>query len=58
MLLCMLRVINIAPLPTKPDQVAKAGRLETKPKKPNIKSSTSPKPKGKQNKEVKTSPLA
>ena len=27
----MLRVSNIAHLPTKPDQVAKAGRLERKP---------------------------
>ena len=49
----MLRVSNIAHLPTKPDQVAKAGRLERKPKQPSIKSSTSPKPKRKQNKEVK-----
>ena len=53
----MLRVSNIAHLLTKPDQVAKAGRLERKPKQPNIKSSTSPKPKRKQNKEVKTSLL-
>ena len=48
----MLRVSNIAHLPTK------AGRLERKPKQPGIKSSTSPKPKRKQNKEVKTSLLA
>ena len=41
----MLRVSNIAHLPTKPDQVAKAGRLERKPKQLSIKSSTSPKPK-------------
>ena len=54
----MLRVSNIAHLLTKPDQVAKAGRLERKPKQPSIKSSTSPKPKRKQNKEVKTSLLA
>ena len=54
----MLRVSNIAHLPTKPDQVAKAGRLERKPKQPSIKSSTSRKPKRKQNKEVKTSLLA
>ena len=51
----MLRVSNIAHLPTKPDQVAKAGRLERKPKQPSIKSSTLPKPKRKQYKEVKTS---
>ena len=56
-LLTLLRVSNIAHLPTKPDQVAKAGRLERKPKS-SIKSSTSPKPKRKQNKEVKTSLLA
>ena len=55
----MLRVSNTAHLPTKPDQVSKAGRLERKPKQPNmIKSLTSPKPKRKQNKEVKTSLLA
>ena len=52
----MLRVSNIAHLPTKPDQVAKAGRLERKPKQISIKSSTSP--KRKQNKEVKASLLA
>ena len=54
----MLRVRNIADLPTKPNQVAKAGRLKRKLKQPNIKSSTSPKPTRKQNKEVKTSLLA
>ena len=54
----MLTVSNITHLPTKPDQVAKAGRLERKPKQPRIKSSTSPKPMRKQNKEVKTSLLA
>ena len=54
----MLRVSNIAHLLTKPDQVAKAGRLERKPKQLSIKSWTSPKPKRKQNKEVKTSLLA
>ena len=54
----MLRVSNIAHLPTKPDQVAKARRLERKPKQPSIKSSTSPKLKRKQNKEIKTSLLA
>ena len=54
----MLRVSNIAHLPTKPDQVAKAERLERKPKQPSIKSSNWPKPKRKQNKEVKTSLLA
>ena len=54
----MLRVSNIACLPKKPDQVAKAGRLERKPKQPNIKSLTSPKPKRKQNKEFKTILLA
>ena len=53
----MLRVSNIAHLLTKPDQVAKAGRLERKPKQPSIKSATSPKSMRKQNKEVKTSPL-
>ena len=53
----MLRVSNTAHLPTKPDQVSKAGRLERKSK-PSIKSSTSPKPKRKKNKEVKTSLLA
>ena len=51
----MLRERNIAHLPTKPDQVAKAERLDRKPKQPSIKSSNSPKPKRKQNKEVKTS---
>ena len=55
----MSRVSNIAHLPTKPDQAEKAGRLEErKPKQRSIKSSTSPKPKRKQNKEVKTSILA
>ena len=54
----MLRVSNIAHLPTKPDQVTNAGGLERKPNQPSIKSSTSPKPKRKQNKEVKTSLLA
>ena len=54
----MLRVSNIAHPPTKPDQVAKAGRLERKPKQPRINSSLSPKPKRKQNKEIKTSLLA
>ena len=54
----MLRVSNIAHLLTKPDQVAKAGRLERKPKQLSIKSTTSPKPKRKQNKKVKTSLLA
>ena len=50
-------VINTAHLPTKPNQVAKAGRLERKPKS-SIKSSTSSKLKTMQNKEVKTSLLA
>ena len=54
----MLRISNIAHLPTKPGQVAKAGRLERKPKQPSIKSSTSPKAKTKQNKGVKTSLMA
>ena len=54
----MLRVSNIAHLLTEPDQVAKAGRLEPKPKQISIKSSTSPKPKRKQNNEVNTSLLA
>ena len=54
----MLRVSNIAHLLTKPGQVAKAGRLEENPKQVSIKSSTLPKPKRKQNKEVKTSLLA
>ena len=54
----MLSVSNIARLSTKPDQVAKTGRLERKPKKPSIKSSTLPKAMRKQNKEVKTSLLA
>ena len=54
----MLRVSNIADLLTKLEQVVKAGRLEWKPKQLSIKSSTSPKPKRKQNKEVNTSPLA
>ena len=53
----MLRVRNIAHLPTKPDQVTKDGRLERKPKQLSIKSSTSPKPKRKQNLKVKTSLL-
>ena len=53
----MLRVSNIAHLPTK-SGLAKAGILERKPKQPSIKSSTLPKPKRKQNKEVKTSLLA
>ena len=55
-MLTLLRVSNTAHLPTKPDQVAKAGRLERKTKS-SIKSSTSPKPNRKQNKEVKTSLL-
>ena len=54
----MLRVSNIAHLPTNSDQIEKAWRLERKPKQPSIKSSTSPKPKRKQNKEVKTNLLA
>ena len=54
----MLRVSNIAHLPTKPDHVSKAGRLERKPKQQSIKSSTSPKTKRKKKKEVKTSLLA
>ena len=54
----MLRVSNITLLPTRPNQVAKAGRLERRPKQPSIKSSASPKPKRKQNKEVKTSLMA
>ena len=41
----MLTVSNITHLPTKPDQVTKAGRLERKPKQPSIKYSTSPKTK-------------
>ena len=52
----MLRVSNTAHLPTKPGQVAKAGRLEKKPK-PSIKFSTFPKQKREQNKEFKTSLL-
>ena len=52
--LTLLRVSNTAHLPTKPDQVAKAGRLKRKPKS-SIKLSTLPKPQRKQNKEVKTS---
>ena len=51
------RVSKTAHLPTKPDQVAKAGILEIKPKL-NITSLTLLKPKRKQNKEVKTSLLA
>ena len=51
----MLGVSNIAHLPSKPGQETKTGRLERKPKQPSIKSSTSPKPKRKQDKEVKTS---
>ena len=46
----MLRVSNTAHLPAKPDQVAKARRLERKSK-PSIKSPTSPKPKRKKNKD-------
>ena len=42
----MLGGSNTAHLPTKPGQVAKAGRLERKPK-PSIKFSTSPKQKRK-----------
>ena len=53
----MLRVSNIANVPIKADHVAKAGRLERKPK-PSIKSLTLPKPKKQQNKEVKNSLLA
>ena len=56
-LLTLLRVSNTAHLPTKPEHVEESGRLEKKPKS-SIKSSTSPKPKRKQNKEVKTSLLA
>ena len=48
----MLKLSNIARVPTKPDQVAKAGRLERKPKQPSIESSTLPKPRRKQKKEV------
>ena len=48
----MLGVSTTAHLSTKPDQVAKAGRLDRKPKS-SIKSSTSLKPKRKQNKEAK-----
>ena len=55
--LTLLRVSNTAHLPTKPDQVTKAGRLKRKPKS-NIKLSTLPKPQRKQNKEVKTSLVA
>ena len=51
----MLRVTKITLLPTRPNPVAKAGRLERRPKQPSIKSSVSPKPKRKQNKEIKTS---
>ena len=54
----MLRVSTIAHLLTKPEEVAKAGRLEWKPKQLSIKSSISPKPNRKQNKEVNTSLLA
>ena len=54
----MLSVSNIAHLPTKLDQVAKARRLERKQKQPSIKFSTSPKPRRKQNKKVKISLLA
>ena len=51
----MLRMTKITLLPTRPNPVAKAGRLERRPKQPSIKSSVSPKPKRKQNKEVKPS---
>ena len=51
------RVSNTAQLPTKPDQVAEAERLDVGGK-TNIKSETSQKPKGKQNKEVQTRLLA
>ena len=50
----MLRVSNIAHLPTKPGQVAKAGRLEKKPTQPSIKCSTSQKRENK----IKKSKLA
>ena len=53
-MLTLLRVSNTAHLPTKPDQAAKAGSLERKPKS-SIKSSTLSKPKRKQDNEVKTS---
>ena len=53
-MLTLLRVVNTAHLLTKRDQVAEAGRLDRESKS-SIKSSTSPKPKRKQNKEVKTS---
>ena len=53
-LLTLLRVSNTAHLITKCDQIAKAERMERKPKS-RIKSSTLPKPDRKQNKEVKTS---
>ena len=57
-LVTLLRVSNTANLPTKPDQVAEAGRLESMERKPksSIKFSTLQKPKRKQNK-VKTSLL-
>ena len=51
------RVSNTAQLPTKPDQVAEAERFNVGGK-TNIKFETSQKPKGKQNKEVKTRILA
>ena len=41
----MLRVSNIAHLPTKPDQVAKARGLERKPKQTSINSTPLPKPR-------------
>ena len=47
-LLTLLKVSNTTHLPTKPDQVAKAGGLERKPKS-TIKSSISSKAKRKQN---------
>ena len=55
--LTLLRVSNTTHLPTKLDQVVKAGRLKRKPKS-SIKSSTWPKPQRKRNKEVKTSLVA
>ena len=54
----MLKISNIAHLHTKPDQVAKARRLEKKPKQPSITSSTWAKQNTKQNKEVKNSLMA
>ena len=54
----MLRVSNIAHLPTKPNQIAKARRLERKPKQPSTRLQLGQTQISKQNKEVKNTLMA